>query len=1156
MKELSFLDKYDKQQALSCMSYMMGMKENSAWKYNLAIIQRYILENSNGDMPIDVTFLKKEFYELIPKGVADEVQANLCIDQCITEDRSYSVYALMSEGEQYAIRRMDMIARKYEVNDKLMRIGRVMLDISDIICERFGYGRYELGELCNEYFIFPNNKELKNNPLLFSDRDILKILKGYNLDDKSLEIMVYEKDKPFSDLSIYKNQLSGPLEWYPLYKTQTGYLVLSPYALLLCAHSFFFKSLVNNVGKENFEDAYGRICLEEIAIKLDNCEELQGIKQYSDVKNMVYRLDIDKYASFTFVTNIPDRIELDKMFETERVTDELSSRIIECLINNESQIKSISNVSKVLNIIVFCGPKVFGSFCSTIAAIGLVFSVDQLGWIVELLNKGLYNLYWFLEDKRKIRFAPINNDFEIFGFYYKHEMTFYVDDDIAIPTGLTISGNPLLYDIYKFLWEKDEHVEYICSKLETVKHLADFADEVPFYINSLSKNDGSYLLVKLRDADMLLFYSFNKYAQISAQIAKSIGMWLFIIEEKFNIHVLRCPVTIFINLTENGTFNFSHFKRNELRIDISLSDINNLNIDEYYIVKGLCEVFMNKRLAGRNFTMDHLKQVFLETGGHFLFAESQGSIAVIDDGLKECMTISKRFNNVVLTNIQEHFNWSPKGVKYNIQDSKKIVKDIITYLNQLLRPLLEKLSKRGELIKLLELHHGQLFWLALTNSRYIYYKRVYDYIGIHETKQHTFEQGYQETNALCKWIIEQIVLGQPFNENKLESVDEIYYAFSIAHQLEVFSTFMDILNNTHDDNDGIEILENGRIAKLSAIDDINKYMIDFSREQFYEQERLIKMGIHVPDFEIDIKDKTFERAFVAEYGISYSDYKNIITKSIDLVNEENVVIANFELQTFIDYVFNNGIGTDKYQPFKEHFMLYGELAQQIGRDKKFNFSDTYATRHNRKLELATRPWIIYDGHVLYSYKSIYRSHIVLYERIRNGRLSCSSKEMTTFESKVNDKKGKAFNEAVFVFLSKELPNSDIKKEVKIGKNEVLVNEDKNIGDFDLLLKNDENKVIVGIELKDFIECRTPYEFLCAIKTYRYKLIHVYERCEWLDKEKMQLKKIYPSMDEAYRIKMIFMTHHKSSHKYMENMEHGVVEMSLLEIIENPSILFE
>ena len=350
MKELSYLDKYDKQQALSCMSYMMGMKENSAWKYNLAIIQRYILENSNGDMPIDVTFLKKEFYELIPKGVTDEVQANLCIDQCITEDRSYSVYALMSEGEQYAIRRMDMIARKYEVNDKLMRIGRVMLDMSDIICERFGYGRYELGELCNEYFIFPNNKELKNNPLLFSDRDILKILKGYNLDDKSLEIMVYEKDKPFSDLSIYKNQLSGPLEWYPLYKTQTGYLVLSPYALLLCAHSFFFKSLVNNVGKENFEDAYGRICLEEIAIKLDNCEELQGIKQYSDVKNMVYRLDIDKYASFTFVTNIPDRIELDKMFETERVTDELSSRIIECLINNESQIKSISNVSKVLNI--------------------------------------------------------------------------------------------------------------------------------------------------------------------------------------------------------------------------------------------------------------------------------------------------------------------------------------------------------------------------------------------------------------------------------------------------------------------------------------------------------------------------------------------------------------------------------------------------------------------------------------------------------------------------------------------------------------------------------------------------------------------------------------------------------------------------------------
>lgn len=401
MNTLTFLNKYNQLQALSCISYMMGMKENSAWKFNLAIIQRYILKNSKGNMPIDITSLKKEFKELIPNGITDEIQSNLCIDQCITTNRSYSVYALMSEGEQYAIRRMDMIAKRFDIDDKIMRVGRAMLKLSDIICERYGYGRYELGVPQNGYFSFPIGEELKSNPLIFSSREVTKILKDYNLDSKSLQMVVYENDKPFVDLSIYKKQLSGPLEWYPLYNTLDGYLIISPYALLLCAYSLFLKSLLNNLGKYNFETAYGKICQEKIAIKLDNCEGLRGTKEYPDVRNMAYRLDINKYASFTLVTNVPKNIEVENMFETERVSYELTSRILECVTDNEALIKGTNNVSKVVNVIVFCGPKTFGSFNSIIAEKGLVFSVDQLGWMIDFLDKELYNLYWFQEDKEK-----------------------------------------------------------------------------------------------------------------------------------------------------------------------------------------------------------------------------------------------------------------------------------------------------------------------------------------------------------------------------------------------------------------------------------------------------------------------------------------------------------------------------------------------------------------------------------------------------------------------------------------------------------------------------------------------------------------------------------------------------------------------------------
>lgn len=1132
------------------------MKENSAWKYNLAIIQRYILANSNGHTSIDVEILKKELKSEFPNGITDEEQSTLCIEQCITNKRSFSVYALMSEGEQYAIRRMDMIAQKFKIDDKAMRVGRVMLELSDKICSRLEYRRYELGVPKKESLIYPKQEELKKNPMYFTEYEVVNILKNYNLDSNSIQMSVFGYDKPMANLGIYERQLSGPLEWYPLYDTKSGYLVLSPYALLLCAYSFFYKSILKNIGKEKFEESYSRICLEEIAIQINHCLQLRGIKEYPDIKCMVYQLDIEKYINFTFVSNVVENTSLDVILEPNDTSKQLTIRIAECVNRNEKLIKDTGNVDTVVNIIVLCGPKTFRVFSSELVKHSLVFTIDQLECIISLLDNELCNLHYFYLDKKEIEFLPINNDFEKFGFYYKHGMTFYVDDDIAIPMGIFISGNPLLEDIYKLLWEKDEHVEYIYSRFEPVKHLADFADEIPLYINSINKDDGSFLLVKLQNVNVLMFYSFkDTYRQISAQISKSIGVWLYVIETKFNIQILKRSITIFVNIIENGQLKVSRFNGNELRIDIPVSDIKSLNIDEHSIVSALCMELMKDGLTCREFTTDHIEKVFIETKSHFLFAESEGSITELDDGLKDCMTVSKRYNDIVLRQIEEYFKWNQKGVKHNISDSKQMVIDILGFLNQQLKPLLEQLSNREVLVKLFELHHSQLFWLSLTNGRYKYYKRIYDYLGIQEYRQHAYEQRYQETNALCKWIIEQIVLNQPYGNEKLKTIDDIYYAFSIAHQIEVFSTFMDILNNTFDENDGIEILKNGRIAKLSAIDDINKYLIDFETEQFYEQERLVEMGSYVPEYEVNPRDENFKKAFQAEYNISYSDYEKIITRSIELTNDKDFVIADFEELEFIDYVFNNGVGAEKYSYFKESFMLYGELALQIGKDKKYNYSDTYITRHNRKLEIATRPWIIYDGHVIYSYKSIYRSPIVLFNRISKGRLSCSSYEMTTFERTVNDHKGKAFNKAVFGFLDTHMQTADVKKEIKVGPHEILIN-CKDIGDFDLLLKDDSSKKIVCIELKDFIEFRTPYEFLNSIKAYDEKLVHVYDRCEWVKNEKMQFKKIYPTMDESYTVKHFFLTHHKSSHKYFTAMEYGIIEISLLDIMDNPSVLFE
>ena len=83
-----------------------------------------------------------------------------------------------------------------------------------------------------------------------------------------------------------------------------------------------------------------------------------------------------------------------------------------------------------------------------------------------------------------------------------------------------------------------------------------------------------------------------------------------------------------------------------------------------------------------HFTIDQIEKVFKETNGHFLFGENIKSICEIDDGNKSCFTISKRYNDIILQNIAEKFKWTPQ--KYNIQDSKEIVKNNESYLQPII----------------------------------------------------------------------------------------------------------------------------------------------------------------------------------------------------------------------------------------------------------------------------------------------------------------------------------------------------------------------------------------------------------------------------------------------------------------------------------------
>ena len=141
------------------------------------------------------------------------------------------------------------------------------------------------------------------------------------------------------------------------------------------------------------------------------------------------------------------------------------------------------------------------------------------------------------------------------------------------------------------------------------------------------------------------------------------------------------------------------------------------------------------------------------------------------------------------------------------------------------------------------------------------------------------------------------------------------------------------------------------------------------------------------------------------------------------------------------------------------------------------FSDKWVQRFNRPVQVTARPWILFDGNIYYSTKTLYESWMIRIERLSNGTVVNTTPAMQTFVSKVNNAKGHEFTmniKKLYESLSLDYLYVDSEVEIMPGK---PLNSAKQFGDIDVLLINKNTKQIVCIEAKNFSESRTAYELI-------------------------------------------------------------------------------
>ena len=152
-----------------------------------------------------------------------------------------------------------------------------------------------------------------------------------------------------------------------------------------------------------------------------------------------------------------------------------------------------------------------------------------------------------------------------------------------------------------------------------------------------------------------------------------------------------------------------------------------------------------------------------------------------------------------------------------------------------------------------------------------------------------------------------------------------------------------------------------------------------------------------------INDKTFVKAYKAQFGISFEKYCKILTASIDYANNNKKLVMVLPEKKFFEKVCAGIFDEEEAKVFMANFVLTKDL-----NNGDLKFSDKWVQRFNRPVQVTARPWILFDGNIYYSTKTLCESWMIRIERLNNGTVVNTTSEMQTLVSKVNNEKGHEF----------------------------------------------------------------------------------------------------------------------------------------------------
>ena len=1130
-----FYHNLKKEQMLKYLSYLSVLQENSSFCYKLEMVlaEAYLMWRRG-------KYNWSHIDRILEHGnpQLEDPQERLFVETVNTPIGSYKIFSAFNLTYKYLLSQLLFLVQKDKIDRNKLAIVYAILEISNEIANRFNYSRNVCGKYDAESVYLSNYKEYGKykSYTCFSKADLNSIFAKYQVEEKCLQpLLLCLKEKEYKkDLSQLGH--SDTFESCPFLKLDNDeYLVMFPANLLRLAYRLCYGILVKELGEKTFLSLIEKEMIQETGYLLQGghgsfIEE----KKYHDTPFLWFRFDEDKVANVTIV--LADKnINLDQAIET-----------------SEAAIKQAFPSKDIFTFLVTQKMREEGLFMNFSRDV-IHLSGEELKIVMNQDRMNLLNLYYYDQDRRTLRFAPLIQENDRFAYYNSNHNTFYRDkipDITFIEIGYALSMRE------KYFCGQDEHIVQYApqSSYVMVKHYADIPKQIPIYAPYMMVK--GLLMLELKNYNLWIHiickekhYIFGREATIALM------NWLFAVEKKLCIDSISRSLHVELLILPISNYEWEKANDNTMVFcvpeKIMSSDATTL---ERELVGQFFKAIKDCGFSSNESLFDVGMQLFDSAPGRFIQVGKSENITIIDekDGIDSCYYVNSRYCDKVLSEIADFLNMKGTEQIFDFAESKKIMIRVSDYILAEVQKLLAEMDTKQLLTSLLELHHAMIYWSKLTQRRYDSLSKAYSFLDATFDHQLDYVNEYSEMNTLTQGMIETIVLNGIHNTGGKPRLEKLDRLFALMHFSLNMGVYMDQLGEKIKGSE-LTILKNGRLVMPKPmIDKLNSYFYRLRELSMSNPELYTKLHNLMPTSSINKNDEIFIKAYKAQFGISFETYCKVLTASIDYASYNKKPVMVVSEKEFFETICAGIVDEEKAKMFKANFVLKEDL-----NNGDLKFSDRWVQRFNRPVQITARPWILFDGNIYYSTKTLYESWMIRVERLNNGTVVNTTPEMQVLVSMVNNKKGREFTINVKrLYESLSLDYLYVNSEVKIMPGKPL-NSTKDLGDIDILLINKKTKQIVCIEAKNFSESRTAYELIQQNRKIVTKEIpHVIDRDMWCKDNVDKFKSYVPEVDTQYSVKTIFLTYHENAYKYFEHdQENGITFLSALEIVENPMSLF-